>query len=86
MSGVVKMQPMLSSNVHGSFYLRNGMFCFYGADENGDCVDVYTDDSCKKLIACKRGIRLGCPEMIDPYGRSEVLRILTESLIFDIDW
>jgi hypothetical protein len=49
-------KPLNLLEIKGVFVLSNGMYCVYGQNTKGICVDVYKDETRKDLISMQHGI------------------------------
>ena len=48
-------KPLPAPAWRGGFYLSNGMYCVYGRDADGVCVDVYLTRRMERLVAMRHG-------------------------------
>lgn len=49
-------KPLNLLEIKGIFVLSNGMYCVYGQNTEGICVDVYKDETRKDLVSMQHGI------------------------------
>ena len=57
MGAMYGKRPLHMLEIKGSFILSNKMYCVYGKNEEGVCVDVYRDKTRKELVSMQHGIQ-----------------------------
>ena len=56
MGAMYGKKPLNRLEIKGTFVLSNGMYCVYGQNTEGVCVDVYKDNTRKELVSMQHGI------------------------------
>ena len=56
MGAMYGKRPLNMLEIKGTFVLSNGMYCVYGQNTEGVCVDVYKDHTRKYLVSMQHGI------------------------------
>lgn len=56
MGAMYGKKPLNLLEIKGIFVLSNGMYCVYGQNTEGICVDVYKDETRKDLVSMQHGI------------------------------
>lgn len=56
MGAMYGKKPLNLLEIKGTFVLSNGMYCVYGHNIEGICVDVYNDNTRKELVSMQHGI------------------------------
>lgn len=78
MAAMYGKKPLHLLEQKGGFTLSNNMYCVFGKNEEGICVDVYRDKTRKVLVSMQHGIVTGnTKNELDP----TLLKKLMESMI-----
>ena len=77
MGAMYGKRPLHMLEIKGSFTLSNKMYCVYGKNEEGVCVDVYKDKTRKELVSMQHGIQSNHGDELN----AEMLAHLMESMI-----
>ena len=84
MKNMYGKRPLHLLEIKGSFTLSNGMYCVYGHNEEGCCVDVYKDNSKKELVSMQHGIE-GSHDLANLKESEDMLKGLIESMVDEFE-
>ena len=78
MGAMYGKKPLHLLEQKGGFTLSNGMYCVFGKNDEGVCVDVYRDKTRRILVSMQHGITTGnTKNELDP----TLLKKLMESMV-----
>lgn len=72
-------KPLHPMEIKGAFVISNGMYCVYGHNNEGVCVDIYKDKTRHELVSMQHGI-MGSFDVSNLPASEELLKNLIESM------